>query len=253
MRKVLILILLNIWISSIKSQEYIPTLVEGNNWDVMKGLGMGAYVNYSYVIRCDTLINNLNYKKATSLNSISEYGLYREDINSKRIYKWNSDLQSEELLIDYSLELGDTIVIGWQTLTVDSIRTNELYGLERKIIYLDYAQYFIEGIGYSLFGIHDFGGWQKITDFKETDLNCNLTLTTNSNEETITIFPNPTSGIIKINRKDLHETSGVIINNLGQIVKAVEFIKVIDLSELVSGIYYLRIKENNNLFRIIKL
>lgn len=253
MKNILILILLNLCISSIKSQEYIPTLVEGNNWEVMQGLGMGAYNNYSYVIRCDTLINDLLYKKATPLSSESEYGLYREDTASQKIYKWNSELQSEELLIDYSLEVGDTMLIGLQTLTVDSIRTNELYGAERKFIYFDDLQYFIEGIGYSLFGIHNFGQWQRISDFKETDISCDITSTTHSVEKPISIFPNPTSGMITIDREDLYETSGLVLNNLGQVVKVVELITIIDLSELEAGMYYLRIKENNDLFRIIKL
>jgi len=237
----------------ISAQEYIPTLTNGNQWYLMKGLGMGSYTNNEYVIRCDTTINSNIYKKATPLNSTTALDFYREDIQNQKIYKWDQELQSEKLIIDYKLNIGDTMKMNSAILVVDSILVREHYDVDRKFIYFDDVQYYIEGIGFSLYGVHDFGGWQVITDFKETALDCNSTSTSVENVQSLAFYPNPTHGILKVTKKNDNKTNGIIVNELGQIVKAVHFNSEIDMTELPSGIYYLRVEEYNSIFKIVKI
>lgn len=66
-------------------------------------------------------------------------------------------------------------------------------------------------------------------------------------------FPNPTTGILKIDNVDIEKV--LIFDSIGKFVKEVKPLPQIDLSELNSGIYFLKIETNTKtrIHRIVKL
>ena len=74
---------------------------------------------------------------------------------------------------------------------------------------------------------------------------------------TFNIYPNPTSNNITIATKDHNEKTIYLINSLGQILYTITSVDVeisLDLNELATGIYYVKIKNENGSFmqQIIK-
>jgi hypothetical protein len=63
----------------------------------------------------------------------------------------------------------------------------------------------------------------------------------NEGETKVTIFPNPTNGIIHIEGVTASEVQ--VYNALGQVVKTVRGTNEVDLSGLAEGIYLLRIMD----------
>ena len=166
------LILLN---STILTGQYVPFVEEGKFW---------IYLNYSnpdfpdpasghaITILGDTIINSTDYKKVIKLNlkgghdcppadmpcwdfdypyqteSQSLDGFIREDVLEKKIYILkDSDTGEEELLFDFSLNVGDTLNNAvyesiWASSTdlypggiVDSIKVVDVYGKLRNTIF----------------------------------------------------------------------------------------------------------------------
>lgn len=81
---------------------------------------------------------------------------------------------------------------------------------------------------------------------------CNPTsVAENSAEEKIEIYPNPTSGIINIEGKEVAEVQ--VYNSFGQLAKTFQNTNVIDLEPLPKGIYVLVITNNKNIKRTTKI
>ncbi|MDC9724231.1 MAG: N-acetylmuramoyl-L-alanine amidase [Urechidicola sp.] len=82
-----------------------------------------------------------------------------------------------------------------------------------------------------------------------------LGLTKNLTFQNISLYPNPTTGIIRItNPASLELTNATIHNALGQQIKRVKIkSNSIDLSELKSGIYFVKIEDDNNNYQTYKI
>jgi len=236
------------------AQSYLPTLLDGNRWEVRKPMGMGQYLDYTYVVKCDTLIAGQYYKPASLPSTGTILGYYREDTLEQRIYKWNTNTANEEAIIDYSLNAGDSMEVAGYYLTADSI-TYEMYmGRVRKFIHFNTLQAFIEGIGHSFYGVHDFGGYQMITAFEEAADTCSIsTGVTDNFGGKIEIYPNPTESILKITGLNNRHGLLTILNYSGQVVQKEKAAAHVNIIHLEPGIYFLTIEGLPQTYKIIKL
>lgn len=124
-----------------------------------------------YLVGGDTSINNVNYKKyyATTDTSLNIYGLYgflREDTLTKKIYAFTTTSTVENLLYDFSANVGDTVSVFsycWgafgnldvKVAAIDSILIQGQYRKRLNVVNLDINnnwldEYWIEGIGSTL-------------------------------------------------------------------------------------------------------
>lgn len=87
------------------AQEYMPTVVQGAQWNSYEWFESGS--TNIMKIDGDTLVNELVYNKLSDPN-YGMYALLREDSASKRIYIRGTD--SDNILYDYSLNVGDTFL-----------------------------------------------------------------------------------------------------------------------------------------------
>jgi hypothetical protein len=73
-------------------------------------------------------------------------------------------------------------------------------------------------------------------------------LSENNNEQNISVFPNPTSGMLYVRINNPESRVLQVINTVGQIVHLQQLISTsskFDFSELPSGLYFVRISDHN--------
>lgn len=154
------------------SQNYHPLVKENVYWDVLQGNSQNLYTydgGSRFFFDGDTLIGNHIYSKLvyypfeiiynpypsfyvdTTIVNFQNY--IREDTLTRKTYikeSWSG--ASEELLFDFSLNIGDTLNSTYTTdgspLIVDTItNTTLLNGAIRKKWLFDNGHFYIEGIG----------------------------------------------------------------------------------------------------------
>ena len=288
---------------NIFAQNYIPFPDSNAVWNGNRSECCGPYITnyFDYQFKQDTLINSKYYHIIGSKNSNYYDCAIRQDTALKQVFViylnkniayMNDSIDdcfdydnTEYLLYDFNLELGDSIeiyskcrldtylstlkdeIIKFYVISVD---TELINGINRKVIQIragDTSPFYVwsiwyEGIG-SVFGpIYT----QTMPDF---EMNFSLTCMQQNNEilyggfecfviaeelkdyeNQIQIFPNPTKDILnfRINNSDACEL--FIYNNLGQIVfsKTVRNEEQINVQNLNSGLYYLKISNNEKTF-----
>lgn len=171
MKRIVFILLIIRTVICVNAQEYFPFPDTNAIWSVNI---------YKFSISGDTVINNKTYKKyyrttgdsVFAFENASYYAAVREDSN-KKIRGIKHDSQTEYLLYDFSLEIGDSVYvspfenlnpygidsIGLLVLDTDSVLINETYRKRYKFTTLDWNsnwwtyEYWIEGIGsdYGLF------------------------------------------------------------------------------------------------------
>jgi hypothetical protein len=188
----------------------------------------------------------------------------------------NQNLQDEYLLYNINAQVGDTFdvrneCLGPQiygaTLRVMNIDTIWIAGKNRRRIELEHSQFvypdngnefWYEGIGSSLGVVHPgaqgFDWYTSLLCFTEDNQttlfstlfsNCWINVHTNNLmiDPLLNIFPNPANGVLYI---DIGEKANLeILNIQGQIVYSkslTEKVNNLDISNLRSGVYTLRIK-----------
>ena len=267
-----------------------------------------AVSGHAITILGDTSINSVNYKKVYLINLKGEnpcppwespcwefdipyqskgksiISLIREDTISRKIYNLPSSIYDfcetdEYLLLDYSLNLGDTlnacayenILPGGNAVQdvgiVDSIKIVDAYGKSRNTIHTlgfyngiglpqQWPIQILEGVGLNTYGIFYF--WRSIfVDYCEGEIEqCNLILS-NENVEIkneIKIFPNPSNGIFQISINQENLKSIKVYSILGQLKKELKLTNSVDLSALENGIYIMEIltKDNKRITKKIK-
>ena len=151
---------------TIKAQDNVPFLQEGNEWNSLSvgmiGWDIISYTNYVNWCSGDTIIDGVLYSKimgTTDGNNPRLFTLLREEEGKV----WNKELniQTEVLLYDFSANVGDTLRIGNfdEELVLDSISIEQIGGVDRKKFWfgLEYdflgepyaVETWIEGIGSS--------------------------------------------------------------------------------------------------------
>lgn len=168
MKKLKLIILFLVIKLCVNAQTYFPLPDSNAVWTVFHYGQTGTDIQ-KFGMYGDTIINSLSYKKIYedwapifNINNASYRGAIRE-IN-KKIFIVHFTNNSETLLYDFNLNVGDTAKVitysGWQyaykVASVDSINLNGQYHKRWKFNQYNptfhYEEYWIEGIG-SSFGL----------------------------------------------------------------------------------------------------
>lgn len=219
----------------------------------------------------DTILDNISYKKVyLSEDEIPTnwefYGGMREDENQKVWFYPTIGMIEEQLIYDFSVNVGDTIYFNYESvMVVDSIAYHEIAGIERKHIYFSYVYFsfieelWIEGIG-SNYGILSsgsgsyVGGWTWFLCMSENGQliymnpnysSCYLISTgiQENDNSIIQVYPNPVQDKIKINYSENTIIESMSIIDLkGQKIIEFEINKTeLDLSGISKGLYFLKV------------
>jgi hypothetical protein len=219
-------------------------------------------------------------------------GAIREDL-SKHVYFLPDTITttSEILLYDFNLNVGDTLPYSYNNSSyflglnyvsgIDSVLVGTQYHKRFKISASGYTNYvsIIEGVG-SAFGLlemfidpfewsdflicYSYNGQSVWTDSighpPTYTPDCSLPALAGINEQSqknqISIFPNPTTGIITIKTHISEKTSIIITDILGKTTYQAAFSsaeKVIDLSQFPRGVYFLKATDSNKISSIQKI
>jgi hypothetical protein len=281
MKKTLTIILISTCTLLTFGQGYYPLIEDNKTWNVLNIISTGgwppldtSYNTSSYYISGDSIINNIQYKKLYETNeeipvTWNLRGLIRED-SAKRVWlRWPMNA-NEELLYDFSLSIGDSLILRNDTsiyYSVDSISIVNINGDTRNKYWisqddLSWQESWIEGIGSSK-GITKsgmakaVGGWSWLLCMSDTGQlvfinpnynTCylNSTAIKESNKLLFQIFPNPTKDKIVIeNKENITIKSISILNVTGQIIKHFDHREThLDISNISSGVVFLRISTN---------
>lgn len=262
-------------------------------WWPPSPFGYNGYAENS--ISGDTTINNLLYKKIVkisydvfctniALTDPQYMGALREDTTNNKVMFIPSGHQTDTLLYDYNLQVGDTLPPGYNVtilgneLFVWSIDTIETNGIKRMRWNLE-AEYYgqfasiIEGIGSTnglLEEIYIFETDAYLRCYYQNDslvflnnlfvnecvmptdtcLNVGIQEDNNPLNYSIIYSPNPVNKRLNVkfldyNYEDYHLC---FFNNLGEYIKSVKLKssrQEINVENLSSGIYYLVIKQGD--------
>jgi hypothetical protein len=145
------------------------------------------------------------------------------DENSVTLRWTEPELRPEEVLVGYRVYRGETLISGD---LITETEYNDHYSGNGRL-------------KYHVLAVYSDGETSKsynIVYCEQTD-----DVDENEGETKVTIFPNPTNGIIHIEGVTASEVQ--VYNALGHMMKTVQGTNEIDLSGLVDGVYLLRIMD----------
>jgi hypothetical protein len=179
-------------VSAQNKQPYQPMALEGAHWSVIyQFIDPNGGTNdeldfYQYVIRGDTTVNNIDYKKIYYRSCLNYYtgtpwlieieylfGFLRDDTLSRKVYAINlapsgffgCPVSEEFLLYDFEVSLGDTLNLcmlnEFGSPIVYSLGYSFVFGKERKLI--NGGESGVEGIG-TYYGLFEWGMGSKNSD-----------------------------------------------------------------------------------------
>jgi hypothetical protein len=292
MKKLLLTAILKIiFISILMSQNYHPLVKENVYWDVLQGNSQNLYIydgGARYFFSGDTLIGNHVYSKLlyypfeiiynpypsfyvdTTVVNFQNY--IREDTLTKKTYiirSWNG--ANEELLFDFSLNIGDTLnslyTTGGIPIIVDTITdVTLLNGAIRKKWLFDNGHFYIEGIGgdegFFLPIFTGFGFWYETNCVNDNGVHlfgnqCFTILEIDKIDRpksSLEIYPNPVKNTLVIERELSTSVDFKMYDLYGRLVLMKTLhssIEEIDVSTLAKGIYVFDINGKESQ-RIIK-
>lgn len=291
-KKLLPLLLFLSFYIRVQSQDYIPMINESLSWDVGH-IGMGYICEYSgnperYYFSGDTVINGTTYKTVYTYNSRSLSGynppycspflldtvpglsdIYiREDISTRRVYRYRPEYDEEILLFDFSIGVGDTIPIEGLTMIVDSVWTiTTPDNVTRRVYKSDWGYpeiAMIEGIGGNCGPFSQpsiwFENYAMLMCVKNNGQNiygerCIEMLTVSTptlNLTEIKCYPNPAKDIVTIELPSGVAVYDVtLINSEGKVLQK-EYssapILKLDLSDYNPGVYLIKVIGNKETF-----
>lgn len=277
--------------SQLAAQTYVPfpTAQDSVAWKMVSGSWNSHQESYEYFSE-DTIINAYTYSKIYKGNSLfvddsnSLISLIREE--NKRIYTRGLFNNTEYLLYDFSLQLGDTLFLNISnsdTLILFSIDSIELDNntFRKQFQFFGFNEFssdtffHVEGLGNLEYGYTSPLGREMIDFYIETSCifssnevfykkfnveteDCYKLENSTSIEEIdnneFLIFPNPTQNILHF-EKELRNTKVMIFSLSGQkMFEAKDFsVERLDVSFLEKGVYYLKLEgEINGYFKLMK-
>ncbi|MDP2723244.1 MAG: T9SS type A sorting domain-containing protein [Bacteroidales bacterium] len=282
MKNLAILITFGIWTLTSFSQDYYPLIEDNKTWNVLNVNLVTieppfdtTYLTESFWTNGDTLVNSFVYKKVYSTTEENPVNwdlwcLMREDSN-KKVWIRRPPSEIDNLMYDFTVEAGDSILVGFFEpvyIFVDSISIVTINQQERKKYWFSckarpyYKETWIEGIG-SDKGIcwsgsaSVVGGWFRLLCMSENQEliyanpnyeSCYLITEINETENPlINIYPNPAKNTLIIEHAENFEVKSIsILNKNGQEIKQfVSSIEQLDLSEIKSGMYFIKISLEN--------
>ena len=289
MRKLLLVILL-FCANSGKSQTWIyHSMPDSNavwNFEAINPCPqiVNLFQNFSITISGDTTINSITYHKLFTPFVFESYigtncgstfpgykGAIRQDTLLKSVYIVKPFNNTEQLLYDFTLQVGDTLKGVIASISVDadtviSIDSILVGGSYRKKWNITNGISIIEGLG-STYGLVQNSTAGLIGTFSNFSITCfsqngasiypNNTIscplitslnTLNEIVKEIKIYPNPSKGIFIVDFNGL-EIKEIILNDLfGQLILKENTSNSINLSidNLKTGLYILTIIDKNN-------
>lgn len=293
MKKQLLIIILISLLNTAQSQDYIPLVDEEKTWAVGT-INSSLICEFSsnperYFFMGDTVINSISYKKVYAFSSTSIPGynppycepflvdtvyhptniFIREDISMQQVFKYDPDTNEEELLFDFSLNVGDTL----NELIVDSIYLiTTPDGVERRYFELgEYDEvYMIEGIGGNQGPFEAprvyFEFYHMLMCVKQNSLKifgdwCNDLLTVETQTmrpEEISYYPNPVTNIVTIEVPGKFTKYNVqVFDSFGKLILEEHFEGGqinLNLKGEPSGLYLIKVLANgsNYTLRVVK-
>ena len=281
--KVLFLLLLAV-AGMAKAQDYKPLVEDGKQWNVLFSYPWSPpepqhkYTDI-YKIEGDTLLDGVTYKvmyatRNENLTGWNLWGFIRETEDGQ-VFSRRPSTSDEQLLYDFSMEVGDTICMcdyEFYECCMVVIEKGEtiVNGEPRQQIVLEYpwgngeGEVWIEGIG-SLYGIINSGSlflmggstnllcyyedgdliWQNTTPgYNECYIinpNDPQSIEEDETSLSVSVYPNPSKGEVTIEGVEVVEIK--VYNSLGQVVKTFQGSNEINVSGLPEGVYLLRIMD----------
>ncbi len=282
MKNTFIITLLFFAAIGLNAQEYEPIIQDGNEWHTLQATvpGFPHPEQYATLIHCfagDTMIDGRVYHEimetVNSGHAPMLVGVIREE-NQKLWYRrvlLDASLSEEILLYDFTVSIGDSLVVGGLSslkMVVDSVSLENIGGKDRKKIELRYeneeqiSETWIEGLGsdqgllYSGWSNPEItGGYYRALCFhhdgeliwqNEDYEACVITSTVEEAEGAFSLYPNPTSNEVRIVGVDVREV--LVYNAFGQLVKTVKNTNEISVERMPAGVYLLRIQDKRGLF-----
>ena len=94
-----------------EEDDYIPFVASGKSWHVVRSdLHSGCHLERYQLINEEVVKNGKTYMKMyrseDALTEVYDTGLFREE--NRKVYRYDTDREAENLLFDYSLKAGDT-------------------------------------------------------------------------------------------------------------------------------------------------
>jgi Secretion system C-terminal sorting domain len=241
------------------------------------GFGTIVQIDYSFTITGDTLIGGTVYHKLNTPDTVTfstgfcpfaatiqtgYKGGVREDTILKRVYFVEPGSTNEQLLYDFNIQVGDSVL--WYNcgndvvLQQDSVLVGSSYR-KRWLINQPYSIYVIEGIG-STYGLLN-GSPGNITDGVDIDLTCFsqnglaqypsgitvcdlITSVPAPAAKTFGVYPIPATNQLTISFQDVQPESIRLMNVVGAVVKI--FSKdatLLNLEQVPPGVYILEVAD----------
>lgn len=273
--------------SSSYSQTYIPML-NNSTYNLVSANFQGPE-NLLLTPGNDVVIGSHTYKKYSDPTPYNSDNYIREDVVAKKVYR--NVAGSDQLLYDFSLQVGNTITLSdGKIYTVNSITNVNVIGGQRRMFYLIHyigtfpgnSETWIEGVGsnrhpfkptYEMYfsdpyiytscsaqngvSIYNHG----IANGQTTPTDCSMLLNTNDEiylSNKISFSPNPFKEKLTISSTLNFENSILkIYNSIGQSVKEIKdlngSIVTIEKEDLKSGIYLFQISQNGKIITTKKI
>lgn len=147
----------------ISAQAYVPMLDSANEWSYTCQLialrvaptvqsaapctypVQPAYAPFKQYTTSDTVINSTTYKIVMNNYMMCTMGYIREDTAARKVYFLDNVSSSEYVLYDFSMNVGNTMIILFMngggyvsgTYTLDSITTANIYAGNRRAFHLN--------------------------------------------------------------------------------------------------------------------
>jgi len=285
------LLVLSVFLSftGFTQDDYHPLIRPDLQWDIVQ------YSNFDFLFPSsvskyffggDTLIGDQIYTKIlyhpyvseNNSPSLSEWlvdgqvtlqsNLYlRENLDQRRVYLYDSIEETEGLIYDFSLEVGDTLYyhhpigIDYESVVLDIEMVPMTNGELRKMFYLDIGEEYVEGVGSVYYGIQmpmmaNLSGGGNVLDCMQENGEviwgsgfngqCGQYLSTEIDEEfdDLAVYPNPFQSHMAIRLRHGHTDAEFMVNDIqGRIVLQGKIgeNQSIDCSGMPDGVYSLRV------------
>lgn len=247
-------------------KAYMPICFKGHFYVYEWNAGLGQYEKTYATVQCDTIINSLLYYKVLYCdingNNTSYIGAMREDSISQKVFYIDKDSLQERLVFDFSLQVNDTFNYSYSTWTatlqVDSVKTEFLYGQNRKVIYFDSLSPIIEGVGSQRWGLFDrplassgfFATNKLINTYAVSDPCYPASIVqTDKQDISLSVYPNPVQSELHIALPSLSSSQVYfqVVNIFGQIVSkgVLNNSNVLHVDTYQKGMYVLHLRVNN--------
>jgi hypothetical protein len=299
MKKLLLLSITMLALTVSYSQTNIYHSFPDSNaiWNVTYGGYQAECSKYSYTLNSDTIVNSVTYKKI--LKQFSNYpydlmfngcdwccpspasviyaGALREDNLAKKVFYLPVGANTDTLLYDFNLAVGDPIPLSWnnwcsymQVGSIDSVLIGTNYRKRWNMVdpnidcLTAYSSSMIEGIGNTFGLLERFDFFEQgghLDCFSQNNQSLYPTYSPNSgcplvsgieelSQVGFTVSPNPLSSQTTIQfESKLNNATLSLYNCFGQKVKEITNINdqtiILTRDKLMNGLYYAQLTQEN--------